>query len=134
MLLMKIEQYGTDAISRILQRIKRTTLTLPCTEVTDKLSQDIWRDDGSLFSKQVPVQLTKQMMMTGNFWKIAKHPCCYAGMDKGSENLGTGKGLNGQTRRNAFIGSGSALHQMFVTREAIDAVKKRQGLASFQTF
>ena len=54
MLLMNIEQYGTDAIGQIIQRVNRTTLTLPCTEVTDKLSQDIQRNDGSLFAKEVP--------------------------------------------------------------------------------
>ena len=38
--------------------------------------------------------------------------------------MGAEKSLKGKIRRNAFIGRGSPLDQIFVTREAIDAVKK----------
>ena len=120
--LMKIHTIDRDAAGQPLQMVNRRTLTLSCTEVTDKLAQDIRREDGSLFPKEVPFQLVKQMMFSGHLWFILNHKCCFVGMDRGTENVGCGRGQEGQSRRNAFIGSGSPLDQIFLTREAIDAV------------
>ena len=117
-----IQGDGCDAAGH--KRMKITTRSicmnsLPC---ADKISVDVRREDGSMFSKQVPCQMVTSLAMSGHLHDVRNHPCVYIGFDKGSETRGGGKGPIWAMRRNAFNGIGSPIRQICGTGEAIETV------------
>ena len=117
-----------DAIGNPTDEIYNLSMCLNSIPVGDKMSIDIFRDDGSQFEKSVPCNVVTQFIMSGclgDFMGLteSEETCVYFVLDKGSECRGGGKGQQGQISRNAFNGRGSILNQICGTREAITAVK-----------
>ena len=62
------------------------------------------------------------LIMAGLMDRLLNHPCVYGTLDKGSECRGAGKGGVMARRREAFLGTGSYLEQIWGTRAAPAAV------------
>lgn len=117
----ELVQYGMDALGQPLYKtvMRSTSLnSLPC---ADKKVERTLRDDGSPIVPEGPYILAKQMAMSGVTHTLLNHTGVFVTMDKGTENLGSGKGAIGKRRRNAFMGTGSYFHQIWATREAVVA-------------
>jgi hypothetical protein len=119
---MEFRKVGEDALKHPCHAVVMTSFSpfpLPC---ADKKVLDVRRDDGTLFEKEAAVQMVLQLCLSGHLFPLLACRCLYLNMDGGIENRGTGKGKNGAALRRAFLGRGSPLEQIFVTREAVDQV------------
>ena len=117
-----LEKDGVDAAGRQRMKILTRSVSLNCLAIADNISADVFRDDKSMFRKEVPCQIAAALAMSGNLWAFHHHPCRFLGLDKGSEARGTGKGKYGKMKREAFFGRGSPLEQLWGTGEAIESV------------
>ena len=98
------ENDGTDAAGRMRKKMTTISVCLNSLAIADNISADVWRDDQSMFQKEVPCQMVTAMVMSGNLFDILCHPCVFLGVDKGSETRGGGKGKCGAMMRDAFFG------------------------------
>ena len=128
------EKDGVDAAGRQHMKIVTRSVSLTCLAIGDKISADVFRDDRSMFQKEVPCQMVVAMAMSGNMSEIFHHPCMYLNVDKGSETRGTGKGRRGSMLRNAFFGKGSPLEQIWGTGEAIEGVMNGENGPALQKY
>ena len=103
-------------------KILTRSVSLNCLAIADNISADVFRDDKSMFRKEVPCQIAAALAMSGNLWAFHHHPCKFLGLDKGSEARGCGKGKYGKMLREAFFGGGSPLEQLWGTGEAKESV------------
>jgi len=116
-----IKNVGVDACGQPLQEVVLRTICLNSLPVSDKKSVDIFKEDGSLYDKEVPCRLVMELALSGHLWDVMEHPCKFVGMDKGSECMGAGKGEKWATLRAALMGKGGPLEEIFGTRRAVHA-------------
>ena len=116
-----IKEDGWDACGQPKQKAVLRTICLNSLSVSDKRSVDIFKEDGSLFDKEVPCRLVMELALSGHLWDVMEHPCKFMGMDKGSECMGAGKGKKWARLRAALMGKGGPLEQIFGTRRAVHA-------------
>ena len=117
-----VEEDGRDGMGYVRLKAVSRRKSSHCLPVADKISLDVRREDGSLFRKEVPCQLTTAWVMSGHLYPLLNHPNVILGMDKGSESKGGGKGVRGAMEREAFCGTGSPMENIFITRRAVDDV------------
>lgn len=122
--LMHIEDAGLDALGQQLHKVRLRSVCLNSLPVTDKISVDVAKEDGSLFDKEVPCRIVMELAMSGHLWDVLNHTCAFWGMDRGSECAGAGKGQTWARMRRALLGRGGPLEQIFGTRESLHAAMK----------
>jgi hypothetical protein len=82
--MMYINKVGKDACGQLLHQVVIKTICTNSLPASDKKAIDIFREDGSLFDKEVPCRLVMELALSGHLWEVMKHPCCFMGSDRGS--------------------------------------------------
>ena len=117
-----IEDDGKDAAGHLRHKVVRRSKGCSCLPTASKKCLDVRGLDGSLMKKEVPYNLALSLGMSGNLLTVMNHPCAFVGSDRGPETVGGGRGKDWAHKRKAFLGKGSVLESLFVTRESAEEV------------
>jgi hypothetical protein len=118
--LLLVEKIGVDALGHTMWGVSRRAYCLNSFACANKISQDVERKDGrGLYRKEAAYKFAMMLLMSGLPMVLILHQCVVFGMDRGSEGVGAGKGKKWRAKRDAFIGRGSYIEQIFLTFEAL---------------
>jgi hypothetical protein len=128
--LMLVEKIGKDALGNPMWALSKRAYCLNSFACANKISQDVKRKDGKgVHRKEASYRLSTMLLISGLIKVLKDHQCVLFGLDRGSEGVGAGKGKKWKAKRDAFIGRGSYIEQIFLTFESV--VQVLDGIAGY---